>query len=87
MAGKLLLFQSENTVSPEVEAEVRDLFTYHKPTDKQIENMENVREAGIQYVLAIIRNVPAGPTRTVAIRKVIESRMDCNSSIIHMGRY
>lgn len=81
------LFQTEKVPNPEVEQEVRDLFEYHKWTEEMTERGNNVREALIQAVLVIIKNVPPGPDRTVAIRKLREARMDCNSAITHQGKY
>jgi hypothetical protein len=80
-------FQTEKVASPEVEEEVRELLSYHKLTDPQIEKGQAVREQAIQLVLTIIRNVPPGPDRTVAIRKIREAVMDANSCITHNGRF
>jgi hypothetical protein len=81
------LFQTEKVVSPEVEAEAKDLYEYHPWDAKQTEAGNNVREALIHAHLTIIANVPPGPDRTVAIRKVREARMDANSGITNGGRY
>jgi hypothetical protein len=81
------LFQTEKVVNPEVEKEVRELFEYQPWTSKMTEQGTAVREALITAVLVIIKNVPAGPDRTVAIRKLREARMDANSAITHGGRY
>lgn len=45
-----------------------------------------VREALATAVKVIVETVPPGPDRTVAIRKVREARMDCNSAISFTGR-
>lgn len=81
------LFKTEKVVNPEVEAEVRDLFEYHQWTEKMQEKGEKVRKALADAVLEIIKNVPPGPDRDVAIRKIREARMDCNSAITHNGKY
>ena len=81
------LFQTEKTVSPEVEKEARDLYEYHPWTPKQTEAGEKVREALRQAHLTIVGNVPPGPDRTVALRKLRECRMDANSAISHSGRF
>lgn len=81
------LFKTEKVVNPEVEQEVRDLFEYHKWTDQMQEKGAKVREALILATLEIIRSVPPGPDRDVAIRKIREARMDCNSAITHGGKY
>ena len=79
--------QAATEVTPEVEAAVRDAFEYHRWTPKQIEAGTRVREALILAVMQIIRDVPPGPDRTVAIRKIREARMDANSAITHGGKY
>lgn len=81
------LFKTEKVVNPEVEAEVKDLFEYHQWTDKMQEKGTAVREALVNAVLVIIKSVPPSPDRDVAIRKIREARMDCNSAITHNGRY
>lgn len=74
-------------VSPEVSAAVDDLFEYHQWDDAQKAQGQTVREALAFAVKAIIGNVPPCPTRTVAIRKIVEARMDCNNAITHRGKY
>lgn len=81
------LFQTEKVINPEVEKEVRELFEYHPWTDKMTEAGTSVRESLIQATLVIIKNVPPGPDRTTAIRKLREARMDANSAITHGGRF
>lgn len=81
------LFQTEKVASPEVEKEAHDLYDYHPWTPKQEEAGARVREALVQAHLAIVGNVPPGPDRTVALRKLRDVRMDCNSCITHGGRY
>lgn len=46
-----------------------------------------VRKALVEAVKVIVANVPPCPTRTVAIRKLIEAKMDCASAVAHDGRY
>lgn len=74
-------------LTPEVSETVHDMFLYHPWDDKQKERGDLVRAALINAVLAIIAAVPPGPDRSVAIRKIREARMDCNSAITHAGRY
>jgi len=69
-----------------VEAIDRD-FIYHEWNKQQIEAGTNVRLALIAAVRSIIANVPPSPDRTVAIRKIREARMDCNSAITFGGLY
>ena len=81
------LFQTEKVVNPEVEAEVRDLFEYHKWTEEMQTAGEKVRESLIQAVLTIIKNVPPGPTRSRAINNIIDARMLANAAITFSGKY
>ena len=74
-------------VSPAVEELVTDMFEYHKWTPEQVAKGTLVRKALSDAVLVIVENVPPGPDRTVAIRKLREARMDANSAITHNGKY
>lgn len=81
------LYKTEKVVNPEVEAEIRDVFEYHAWTEDMVAKGKEVRESLIEAVKVIVRNVPPGPDRDVAIRKIREARMDCNSAITHAGKY
>jgi hypothetical protein len=60
---------------------------YHPWSGSQIEKGDIVREALTLAAKAILRHVPAGPYRTVAIRKLLEARMDANAAITFRGRF
>lgn len=66
---------------------VEDAFEYHKWTPEQIASGAEVRRTLVEAVKAILTHVPAGPDRSVAIRKLREARMDANSGITHSGKY
>ena len=74
-------------VDPAVAAEIEDMFEYHPWAPPMVGSGQKVREALIAAVKVIVENVPPGPDRTVAIRKIREARMDCNSAITFGGRY
>lgn len=74
-------------VTPDVAAAIHDAFEYHRWSDEQVEKGKLVREALRSAAAIIVANVPPGPDRTVAIRKLREARMDCNSAITHGGKY
>jgi hypothetical protein len=74
-------------LTPEAAAAVDDAFTYHAWTPDMVARGTQVREALANAVKVIIENVPAGPDRNVAIRKLREARMDANSAITHGGKY
>lgn len=74
-------------VDAETDAIIEDLFTYHQWDRQQQDAGQRVRNALAQAVREIVECVPPCETRTVAIRKLIEARMDCNASITFKGRY
>jgi hypothetical protein len=74
-------------LTPEVEDEVDRLFL-HIPWDvDQQAAGARIRIALAEAFKSIIKDVPPCPTRTVALRKIVEARMDCNSAITHKGQY
>ena len=74
-------------MTPEVEAAINDMFEYHRWDNAKVEAGGKVREALSNAVKVIVANVPPGPDRSVAIRKLRDARMDCNSAITHGGKY
>lgn len=74
-------------LSDEVKDSVRDMFMYHPWSSEQVIRGGRVRDALMEAVMTIIENVPPSPDRTVAIRKLRDARMDCNSAITHGGKY
>ena len=80
-------FTRATELTPEVQREVEDAFEYHEWTPEQVEAGTRVRRVLADAVLQIILDVPPGPDRTVAIRKIREARMDANSAITHGGKY
>jgi len=79
-------FTRATEVTPEVVASIEDAFEYHSWTPEMIEKGKLVRRALSSAVEVIVANVPPGPDRTVAIRKIREARMDANSAITFNGR-
>lgn len=67
--------------------EIDDMFVYHPWDDENVAKGKAVREALANAVKVIVANVPAGPDRSVAIRKIREARMDANSALTFDGRY
>lgn len=80
-------FTRATEVTPEVSEAIEDAFNYHPWDTAKVEKGALVRAALAKAVEVIIANVPPGPDRTVAIRKIREARMDCNSAITHGGKY
>ncbi len=80
-------FFRANEVTPEVEKEIEECFTYAPWDGVKAAKGGAVRKALVDAIKVIIANVPSSPTRTVAIRKLIEARMDCNAAITHNGKF
>lgn len=78
--------QTDEEVDAVIDA-VDDQYTYHPWNMEQVEKGNHVRAALKQAAVAIIKNVPAGPDRSTALRKLREARMDANSAITHNGKY
>ena len=80
-------FTRATELTPEVDKAIDDAFEYHPWNEEQKEAGARVRRALALAVKEIIIDVPPGPDRTVAIRKIREARMDANSAITHGGKY
>lgn len=74
-------------VDEEVSKQVDEMFTYQPWTEEFVQRGTKVRVALAEAVKVILANVPPSPDRTVAIRKIRDARMDCNSAITHRGKY
>jgi len=71
----------------EVWDEVSSQYKYHPWSPEKIDKGIEVRKALEHAARIIISNVPPCPDRSVALRKLREARMDCNSAITHDGKY
>ncbi len=80
-------FTRATELTPEVEAAIDDAFEYHKWTPEQVQAGARIRKILADAVKVIVADVPPGPDRSAAIRKIRDARMDCNSSITHGGKY
>ena len=74
-------------MSEEVGIEIENLFQYHPWDDAKVNRGKIVKDALIAAYKAIIENVPPCPTRTRALNKIVDARMDANAAITHEGRY
>jgi hypothetical protein len=61
--------------------QLKQLFTFHPPTDVQRASYEKIREAAFDLAHCICEECPRGPDRTAAIRHVREAVMNANASI------
>lgn len=85
--NKQININFETSATDEVTNVINDMFEYHPWTPDKVNCGTAVRKALADAVAVIVNNVPPGPDRTVAIRKIREARMDCNSAITHGGKY
>ncbi len=74
-------------LSEEISAEIDNLFEYHPWDEDQKTAGKVVREQLASAVKQIVKWVPPCPTRTRAINKLVDARMDCNAAITHRGKY
>lgn len=66
---------------------LENLFTYHAPTEHQVEAYNAIRLQGLALARTIERTCPPSPDRTDAIRKVREAVMTANASIATGGGF
>lgn len=59
----------------------KSTFDYLKPTDVQIAEMANVRDAAKRYAETLTGLLPDGPDKTYALRKLREVAMWANIAI------
>lgn len=60
---------------------VRDLFTYHRPTPDQIPRYEAINATALALATAILENAPDCADRSAAVRLVTQARMQANAAI------
>jgi hypothetical protein len=60
---------------------VRELFTYHPPTDEQILKYQRIRKAAEALTLEILACCPGSADMSTAVRKVREAVMTANAAI------
>jgi hypothetical protein len=62
-------------------ASIENWFVYHPPKGNQQERYAYIRSAALYMAQKIVALVPAGPDRTVALRKLRECVMTANAGI------
>jgi hypothetical protein len=68
--------------NPDEQKVIDELFTYHAPTSEHIARLQNVRVVARALATAIVENCPRSADRTAALRKLRESVMTANASIV-----
>jgi|CXWL01.1.fsa_nt_gi hypothetical protein len=71
----------EKDLSPEQQAELNNLFTYHKPFGNQPERYEQIRSAAKSLARVILISTPKSADQSAAIRKLRECVMTANAAI------
>lgn len=66
---------------------IDDLMHFQPWTRDQIEAGNVVRETLTAAAKAILRSVPESPFRTVALRAILDARMNANAAISFRGRF
>lgn len=80
--------QPDGRVEVPVEAPqdpIENLFTYHRPTEEQVQHYLDIRSAAKDLARVIDRCCPPSPDRTVAMRQLRECVMTANASIATGG--
>lgn len=65
---------------------IQDLFTYHAPDEKQIEQLQAVREHAKTLALIIVQHCPPCADTSAAIRLLRQAVMTANAAIALRGR-
>ena len=66
--------------------DLENWFTYHSPTKDDVEAYLRIRSSALACARVIQAECPAGPDKTVAIRKIREAVMTANASIACAGK-
>ena len=64
---------------------IEEAFTYHAPTEDQIESMKQIRNIAMDLAHTIVRECPESADRSAALRKLREVVMTANASIVLEG--
>lgn len=76
----------EHVVPPESFGFLKDSrfanhFTYHAPNKNQVPRYNAINEAAKKFAEVVCANVPASADQSAALRKIVETKMTCNSFI------
>lgn len=79
--------ETEQVLSKEEKALVKDLFSYHAPTPAQTVIYRDINAAFQNLANTVLPLLPAGKMRDAALQSLIESRMRCNAAVALEGRF
>lgn len=63
------------------------IFNYHAPTPEQAAMYEGINKVFVVMAKDLASFMPAGPGKTVAMRKLAEASMACNAAVAMEGRF
>ena len=75
-----------DTATSATDEQIASVMNYHPWCEEQIASGNKVRSALGEALKVILNVVPPSLDRTVAIRKLREARLDCNSAITFNGK-
>lgn len=67
-------------------AKLENWFTYHKPTEEQVQAYEQLRDGAYMLARCFLLHCPPSADRTAALRKLREALMTANASIACGGK-
>jgi hypothetical protein len=81
--------EGEENITPaeEPKDEIDLLFTYHAPTQEQVQQYANIRAKAMELARVIHANCPGSPDRTASMRLLREAVMTANASIATGGGF
>ena len=71
----------------ELDTTLDEIFTYHKPTEKEQEGYEAIKRATIVYAKVMLKYCPPCEDRWDALKALRQLRMKANSSIALKGTF
>ena len=69
------------------EDRIVDIFAHHPPDEMQAAKHKRIHELYTILALEVHPMLPAGPGRTVAIRKLLEAMREANSAVALGGKF
>jgi hypothetical protein len=72
----------KSNLNPDERAAIDELFTYHAPTEDQIESLALVRGQAKQLADVMVMCCPRSADRSAALRLLREAVMTANASIV-----
>lgn len=70
----------------DLQFDLDNIFTYHPPTEGQVEQYSNIRNAAKEFARVVIENSPSSSDQSTAIRKIREAVMTANAAIALNGK-